>query len=342
MTDRVDQLRKRWEEEPSPQLSLQLAEEYRQLGQLDEGVVILEQALGLHPGHVAARVALGRFRLELGQLEEAQRVLEEVVDEDPTHLVANKLLVFLFLETGQRKQARDRLDLYKLLNASDPEIEFLEERLKAPQAVLATSEAAGERDELFAMAGSPTPLNLDNLAGAPTGTEALSHEPSLQGRTDDPFASLWHDVDTESHWQEIAAEGIFPVVEVEEKPEPPIVEEPAAATEPETVPTEEPVEDLFEESPGETAATVTLAKLYLDQGHLDEAEQGFREVLERQPEDDRAQEGLREIQRLREETLTSAPPLVEQTTETRTDLKGRKIRVLQEYLERLRSAARRH
>jgi hypothetical protein len=49
-----------------------------------------------------------------------------VVQADPTHLRANKLLIEVYLDLGNRELARDRLDLYRLLNQGDPEIEALE------------------------------------------------------------------------------------------------------------------------------------------------------------------------------------------------------------------------
>ena len=44
-------------------------------------------------------------------------------------MVANKLLVRAYLETGEPDKARERFDLYSLLNDSDPEIEELRRRL---------------------------------------------------------------------------------------------------------------------------------------------------------------------------------------------------------------------
>jgi hypothetical protein len=46
-------------------------------------------------------------------------------------MVANKLLVRAYLDIGEPERARERLDLYSLLNDSDPEIEELSRRLQA-------------------------------------------------------------------------------------------------------------------------------------------------------------------------------------------------------------------
>jgi len=221
MTESIEDLRHRWEEDPTPQLSLHLAEEYRRLERHEDAVFVLGQALEEHPEHVAAGVALGRYRLELGDVDEACEILEKVVAEDPTHLVANKLLVGLYLDNGQEKQAQDRLDLYKLLNEGDEEIELLERRLRGEEVV----------------------------------TEPMGGEP-------DPFVGLWQAVGDESYWQAVGAEGIFPiaagVTHLAVTPYPvDAVEVPAA---------ELPV-------PG---ATVTLANLYLQQGHLGRRRRGLQ------------------------------------------------------------------
>lgn len=276
MTESIEDLRHRWEEDPSPQRSLQLAEEYGRLQRHEDAVFVLGQALEEHPGHVAARVALGRYRLELGDFDEACQILEKVVAEDPTHLVANKLLVGLYLDSGQEKRAQDRLDLYKLLNEGDEEIESLERRLR------------GE---------VPVP------------------EPRVKGPEVDPFVGLWNAVGDASYWQAVGAEGIFPVADtitrvVVATPEPPVM-----------------------------GATVTLANLYLQQGHLDDAEQAYREVLARQPANQQAMAGLDEILQRRDRQVDGAETPSMDFEAVGSDPTARKISVLREYLHRIRTAA---
>jgi Flp pilus assembly protein TadD len=129
--DRLTQLRAKWEADPTSRVFLQLAEEYRHLGRVKEGLAVLEKGLKEHPGYLSALVAKGRCHLELGEGEAARAVLERVVKQDATQMVANKLLVRAYLETGEPGKARERLDLYSLLNDSDPEIEELRRRIKS-------------------------------------------------------------------------------------------------------------------------------------------------------------------------------------------------------------------
>jgi tetratricopeptide (TPR) repeat protein len=129
--DRITQLRARWQSDPSSRIFLQLAEEYRHLGRVQEALAVLEGGLKEHPGYLSALVAKGRCLLELGDPGQARGVLERVVQQDATQMVANKLLVRAYLETGEPARAGQRLDLYTLLNDSDPEIEELRRRVVA-------------------------------------------------------------------------------------------------------------------------------------------------------------------------------------------------------------------
>src|SRR5262249_18425662 len=138
---------------------LQLAEEYRHLGRVQDALEVLETGLKEHPGYLSALVAKGRCLLELGNAEQARGVLERVVQQDATQMVANKLLVRTYLETSEPERARQRLDLYSLLNDSDPEIEGLRRRVvemsrppRAPDGPRSDESPGGSR-----MASSETP-----------------------------------------------------------------------------------------------------------------------------------------------------------------------------------------
>jgi tetratricopeptide (TPR) repeat protein len=129
--DRLTQLRARWQGDPSSRVFLQLAEEYRHLGRVQDALQVLDAGLKEHPGYLSALVAKGRCLLELGDAGAARGVLERVVQQDATQMVANKLLVRAYLETGEPERAGQRLDLYSLLNDSDPEIAELRQRVVA-------------------------------------------------------------------------------------------------------------------------------------------------------------------------------------------------------------------
>jgi tetratricopeptide (TPR) repeat protein len=301
----LDALHQRWKADPTPQLSLHLADELGRHNRQAEAVEVLEQTLRAHPEHVAALVALGRLRLLLGEQVAALEVLEKVVGGDPTHLVANKLLVDIYLDLGNEKQARDRLDLYALLNESDPDIEQLERKF-APYVV-------------FRLPSLPPPppdlATLEPPSLAATAPEVVPAAPTLPRARPavtppaEPFPEVWEGIEDGEYWRRIAAEGIFPLLADAAPAEPvPVTEE----------------------------ATVTLGELYLKQGHLPEAANTFREVLEREPGNLPAREGLEEVE-LQQAPQASQTPEVAQSGEVES--KERKARALKNYLRRLRTGA---
>jgi tetratricopeptide (TPR) repeat protein len=292
----LDALHQRWKADPTPQLSLHLADELGRHNRQTEAVEVLEQTLRAHPEHVAAQVALGRVRLALGQHLPASRVLEKVVTDDPTHLVANKLLVNLYLDLGREKQARDRLDLYALLNESDPDIEQLERKF-APYVVFRLPSLPPPPPDLATLV-PPSP--------AARAAEAVAARPTPPA---DPFPEVWEGIGDGEYWRRIAAEGIFPLAAD------------AAPTEP---------------APSTEEATVTMGELYLKQGHLPEAASTFSEVLEREPGNRAAREGLEEVELQQAPPVTQPPPVAESGE---VESKERKARALKNYLRRLRTGA---
>ncbi|HEV7507842.1 MAG TPA: tetratricopeptide repeat protein [Thermoanaerobaculia bacterium] len=187
--DRLTQLRARWESDPSSRIFLQLAEEYRHQGRVREALEVLERGLKEHPGYLSALVAKGRCLLELGEPDRSRTVLERVVKQDATQMVANKLLVRAYIETSDPERARERLDLYTLLNDSDPEIEELRRRLRAMDQ---TSQAENPRPPVVPGRPLPPPASPRTAGedifdlGLPAPRAAVS-----AAREEEPFAELW-------------------------------------------------------------------------------------------------------------------------------------------------------
>jgi tetratricopeptide (TPR) repeat protein len=370
--DRLAQLRTRWESDPSSRVFLQLAEEYRHQGRVKEALAVLDKGLKEHPGYLSALVAKGRCHLELREGEAARAVLERVVKQDATQMVANKLLVRAYLETGEPARARERLDLYSLLNDSDPEIADLRRQIKAMDRPPEPAAAAGEiskvsEDSPFDLGAPPSaPAPADDIFDFGPGPAAV---PAAAPANDDLlFPEISAGALRQRYLTSLASEGIFeigPVPEsasevpipattqapfamapiappalipeepplppppdipdalsagedtswLEEAPAPPpAAEEPVfdfesvseplpAPKPPPPAPFEQaadlwPEESLAPEPEPELptmAATATLGDLYLRQGHVDEAERIFQEVLEREPDNSAARDGLGRI-----------------------------------------------
>jgi tetratricopeptide (TPR) repeat protein len=127
---RIEDLKQRLEQDPRSRAFLQLAEEYRRLGRLDEALGTLRKGLAHQPSYLSARVLAARCLLESGDPEGATAELRQVVLQDPTHALAHKLLVEAHLTAGDRSAARKSLETYNLINGGDPELEDLRRRIE--------------------------------------------------------------------------------------------------------------------------------------------------------------------------------------------------------------------
>lgn len=410
-SNRLAQLKTRWESDPTSRVFLQLAEEYRHQGRIKEALVVLDQGLHEHPGYLSALVAKGRCHLELGEGEAAKSVLERVVKQDATQMVANKLLVRAYLETGEPDRARERLDLYSLLNDSDPEISDLRRQIKlmdrAKEQAFEESQPSSHAapDDVFDLGGlgrkaafRPEEEDVFHLS-EPATVEEHAEEPE-EDSNGDLFPGMVSRASRERYLAGLAAEGIFEVgptstlpseVPLPAAPEPfpvPQLEPPAIASEPvleddswleeiapvpQTIAEEPPAQayaaaaavEVEEAAPAiaepaelwpeeEAApepesvagptATATLGELYLRQGHRDEAERIFREVLEREPGNAAARAGLHKLEedghpRPRAATLGAHGLLMGfRSGPGGGGTTARKVYLLTRYLDRLRGS----
>lgn len=188
--EQLNQLRQRWERDPKSRAFLQLAEEYRRAARLDDAILVLRAGLKEQPNYLSAQVALGRCLVETGDAAAAIDILERAVARDPTQLVANKLLVEAYLATGQASRARERLDLYRLFNDRDAEIELLDARIGALERPAVEAPATPR--------GTPRPISgaalfeLPAIADLPVMRLEPAAVPARRdaARRDEPFGSL--------------------------------------------------------------------------------------------------------------------------------------------------------
>jgi tetratricopeptide (TPR) repeat protein len=89
---RVDELRRRVQQDPASIAFAQLAEECRRIGELDEAVRLCRAGLTHHPAYLSAHVTLGRALMALGQHDEARTEFEHVLRAAPDNLVALRCL----------------------------------------------------------------------------------------------------------------------------------------------------------------------------------------------------------------------------------------------------------
>ena len=211
-----------------------------------------------------------------------------------------------------------------------------------------------------ALAGAPTPAA--GAAGQPSGAGPV-RPPALASRGGDggangaePFPDPEPEHSRRLYLASFAAERIFWFDERLEEPTPEPAAAAAAPPTGEAAVAEAPVEQPAvaaapaEESPAPAAAaqTVTLAELYLRQGHTEEAVRIFGEIVEREPGNTAAREGLA---RLAGRAATGGTPregqldasqLLAGLNDPQASPTVRRTYLLQSYLARLRQPRRPH
>jgi tetratricopeptide (TPR) repeat protein len=120
---RLEDLRRRVQQDPSSIAFAQLAEEYRRAGQLQEAVDVCRAGLTIHPGYLSARVTLGRALIELQQLEEAQVELERVLKSAAENLAAIRGLAEIHHRRGSLAEALSQYRAALALAKNDPDLE---------------------------------------------------------------------------------------------------------------------------------------------------------------------------------------------------------------------------
>jgi tetratricopeptide (TPR) repeat protein len=373
-------LHDRWARESTPKLALQLAEEYGRRGLAERAVEVLETALRSLPGHLSARVALGRYRMDLGNTSGAVEALERVVKADPTHLVANKLLVKGYSELGEVRKARDRLDLYRLLNESDPEIAALQQQVtssaeakrlargEARAALAAPSESGAapspdtpaepgppagpegpvgeELEEVFELELDQEP-GVESAAAVPAvedeAAEAASPEESEEDT--EPDSGVLRDLPFPELWQLVDEatyrESLYAELFRGAGRRGRPREEPQGTEEPAPAAADQaPPAGDPEQAKEEEASSVTLAELYSGQGHRAEAIRTLRGVLSREPENRMAMSRLAALVAAEEGELTAFDLLDGMDFATAVSGEERRARLLRSYLDRLSGGAR--
>jgi tetratricopeptide (TPR) repeat protein len=98
---RIEELKRRVQQDPASIAFGALAEEYRRAGLFHDAVETCRIGLQRHPAYVSARVTLGRSLVELGEYDEATQELEQVVKAAPENLAAIRALADIHRRVGE-------------------------------------------------------------------------------------------------------------------------------------------------------------------------------------------------------------------------------------------------
>jgi tetratricopeptide (TPR) repeat protein len=137
--NRIDQLRRRVENDPASIAFAQLGEELRRAGAAREAVEICRAGLAVHPTYLSARVTLGRALVELNDLETAQTEMKHVLASAADNLAALRALGEIFRLRGELDASLEHFRTALELAPNDPDLEdavcTLQRQIEARQAM---------------------------------------------------------------------------------------------------------------------------------------------------------------------------------------------------------------
>lgn len=145
-SSRLDELRRRVQQDPASIAFAALAEEYRRARRFRDAVDTSRAGLRHHPNYISARVTLGRSLIEIGDYEPAERELVVVLRNAPDNLAARRAMGEL---CWQQLRFADALYHYRTaltLVPRDTElpgiVDALEKEIEAEEAAQAAEQSA--------------------------------------------------------------------------------------------------------------------------------------------------------------------------------------------------------
>lgn len=155
---RLEDLRRRVQQDPSSIAFAQLGEEYRRAGQLQDAVEVCRAGLAIHPGYLSARVTLGRALLDLQQFDAAQQELERVLKSAAENLAAIRGLAEIHHKRGSLAEALAQYRAALVIARNDPDLE------QTVSDLAAQLEPAAEEHSEPPFEQAPTPTTPSSLS----------------------------------------------------------------------------------------------------------------------------------------------------------------------------------
>ena len=292
----IDDLLKQFAENPR-RVFARLANEYRKRGELDTAIEICRAHVPLQPTYISGYIVLGQALYETGQLDEARSTFETALGLDPENLIGLRQLGDIARAKGDADGARG---WYRRLLEVDPqneEVEALLRELDAPAGSAPAESAVGATPPAEQSPVSWNDINPENTKASEPATEpSASATPASEPAAEPAKKVLDFDYDVLSSFGEAEALPSFEQPEPGEAPHADVSEiettipetpAPAAASAPEAPSrpvAEEPSSSHDEPLPA-AFITETMAELYLQQGHREQALDIYRLLLAQRPAD---------------------------------------------------------
>ena len=135
---RIQELRRRVQQDPATLAFAPLAEELRRAGRTAEAIRICQAGLAIHPTYLSARATLGLALFEAGDLDSAFLELTTVLGGAPENLTALRGVAEIQERRGEVQDALAKYRLALSLSGRDPElartVHELERRIAGPLA----------------------------------------------------------------------------------------------------------------------------------------------------------------------------------------------------------------
>lgn len=173
----INELKKKYEENPDSLVFAPLADAFRKQGNLEEALKICQNGLLKHPTYTSAQVVLGKILHAKGRVEDALTELKKVLEIDPENIAAHSLLGTIYME---RKEFQVAIEEYQKVLTLNPDDEDAQSALKQ-----AIEKAAGEQQNLKKNNPKPTdPLEEKTTTKESTATLTIAELYLKQGHFD--------------------------------------------------------------------------------------------------------------------------------------------------------------
>ena len=120
---RIDDLRRRVQQDPASIAFAQLGEELRRADLLEEAVAVCRAGLVVHPTYHSARVTLGRALLALNRLDDAEAELSMALAAIPGNLSALRALGEIHQRHGRLTEALADFESALAIARNDPDLQ---------------------------------------------------------------------------------------------------------------------------------------------------------------------------------------------------------------------------
>jgi len=289
--EEIERIEEKLSENPKSRIFLQLAEIYRKRDELDKAIEVLQNGLKVHPDYWTAKVALAKIYVQMEDPEKAIVLLEEVTVKIPDNLLANQLLGDIYYK---KKSISEALKYYNNVLNLYPNDEVRAQRVEElmSQKDLDSSPSDDKSENVFetSLEESETTINselkiedvIDNSESNDSSSEKdvldFSNATDL---SDIDFSKPLETLDDQENDEDLVEDELITnesFVSDEEDQDSAGIE---IQKDFEDTKSDEDFED--EEIP-----TVTLAQLYFDQGYPDKSIEILENILEKNPQDEKA------------------------------------------------------